>query len=511
MDGPGIMSSDILGIELGRRVIRGVRLDQYRAELTAVAECELFREGLSAEGIIDVSVVGPVLEDLLTRLKVTDRSRVRIGFSVGPRNSGVGSGPAMAGWLEQQAKNLRENMQCAGGLGVAFVPSRAVDAAIKLSRDGGIDLARLDLAPVAAARAIGTQVDDRICLGSGHGWQARMRDLEVLEAKENLHVGFDDPMTLVDAKGNPRSIERYGWVEMSPGLEQAGGMNMAQMAVAVGVAIGIAYSSPADLLQSKLVPGEPDESAVDPALAHLVGLEVSPEATLRLQPPAKPQLPQHKSARREARQTPEASHAAVRRATTQEIVDAVLVTESELGSDETGPEVATGTGTAAGAEAQPQLPANSLEVETSATVSQDAALLVGNGAAQEPQLVVELEELEGGSAFAFEPELEPELQQQLALQAELQRQSEPGFEVEFEQQLAAEADLDDEATYEDDLDRPAERSQAAGDSSDMIDMFSPDTEVDHMMGRRERRLTVDILIALLVVAAVAAAVYFFVL
>ena len=42
MDGPGIMSSDILGIELGRRVIRGVRLDQYRAELTAVAECELF-------------------------------------------------------------------------------------------------------------------------------------------------------------------------------------------------------------------------------------------------------------------------------------------------------------------------------------------------------------------------------------------------------------------------------------------------------------------------------------
>ena len=483
MDGPGIMSSDILGIELGRRVIRGVRLDQYRAELTAVAECELFREGLSAEGIIDVSVVGPVLEDLLTRLKVTDRSRVRIGFSVGPRNSGVGSGPAMAGWLEQQAKNLRENMQCAGGLGVAFVPSRAVDAAIKLSRDGGIDLARLDLAPVAAARAIGTQVDDRICLGSGHGWQARMRDLEVLEAKENLHVGFDDPMTLVDTRGNPRSIERYGWVEMSPGLEQAGGMNMAQMAVAVGVAIGIAYSSPADLLQSKLIPGGPDESAVDPALAHLVGLEVSPEATLRLQPPAKPQLPQHTSARRAARQTPEASHAAVRGTTTEDIVDAVLVNETELESP---------------------------EQQTAAGGEQSSAFALAAGT-MEPQLVVELDQLDGASEPAFEPELEPELRQQLELQAELQRQSEPGFEVEFEQQLEAEASLGHEVDYEDDASQDLQETQADHGDSELIDMFSPETEVRHMMGRRERRLTVDIVIALLVVAAVAAAIYFFVL
>jgi hypothetical protein len=487
MDGPGIMSSDILGIELGRRVIRGVRLDQYRAELTAVAECELFREGLSAEGIIDVSVVGPVLEDLLTRLKVTDRSRVRIGFSVGPRNSGVGSGPAMAGWLEQQAKNLRENMQCAGGLGVAFVPSRAVDAAIKLSRDGGIDLARLDLAPVAAARAIGTQVDDRICLGSGHGWQARMRDLEVLEAKENLHVGFDDPMTLVDTKGYPRSIERYGWVEMSPGLEQAGGMNMAQMAVAVGVAIGIAYSSPADLLQSKLVPGEPDESTVDPALAHLVGLEVSPEATLRLQPPAKPQLPQHTSARRTARETPEASHAAVRASTTQDIVDAVLVTEAELGSTD------------------------------QETAVDDGAVALEAGTI-EPQLVVELDQLDAGPEPTFAPDLEPELRQQLELQAELQRQSEPGFEVEYEQQLEADAaqehnvDFDRHDAYEDDRGgQDVQQSRADGGDSELIDMFSPDTEVDHMMGRRERRLTVDIAIALMVVAAVAAAIYFFVL
>lgn len=396
MDGPGTTSSDILGIELGQRIIRGVRLDQHRAELTAVAECGLLQNGLSADGIVDVSVVGPSLEDLLARLKVTDRSQVRIGFSIGPRNAGVGSGPAMAGWLEQQAKNLRENMNSSGGLGVAFVPSRAVDAVIKLSRDGGIDLARLDLAPVAAARSIGIQTDDRICLGSGHGWQARMRDLEVLEAKENLSVGPDDPMTLVDAKGTPRSIERYGWVEMSAGLIESGGINIAQMAVAVGVAIGIAYDSPADLLRGKLVPGEPDESAVDPALAYLAGYDVSPdsaaESTLRLQP-MRPRSPSEPKVKREPVESPESSAAAIRR------VPASALPTAEAVDDERHADV-------------------------------------------------------------------------------------------------VEADID------------ADEKSGGSERLNSIDMFSPDTDVDDMMGKRNRHIAVDVLLVLLVLAVVAAVVYY---
>lgn len=451
MDNAGNVSSDILGIELGRRVIRGVRLDHYRAELTAVAECELLREGLSPEGIIDVAVFAPVLEDLLARLKVTDRSRVRIGLSVGPRNSGVGSGPAVEGWLLQQAKNLKENLQRSGGLGVAFVPSRAVDAAIKLSRDAGIDLARLDLAPVAAARAIGVQVDDRICLGSGHGWQARMRDLEVLEAKENLLVGFDDPMTLVDRNGEPRAIESYGWVQMSPGLEQAGGMNMSQMAVAVGVAIGIAYGSPADLLQSTLVPGEPDESEVDPALAHLAGYEVTPEsaseATLRLMPPARPQLPTVRpAARRPEVQTPESLAVTVQRAPGS-------VTEEVLPLADTPPAGPT------------ELPRVAAEVEAKAV-----------------------------------PKAGPSSEQdaELALQAELQRQSQPGLEAEYARQFGlAQGGVGAQAVAE--LDRTEVAEAEVGE----IEMFSPEGEADEMLGARERRLAVDAAVAVSIVLALA--------
>ncbi|MEM7326191.1 MAG: hypothetical protein AAF531_24105 [Actinomycetota bacterium] len=513
------MSSDILGIELGRRVVRGVRLDQYRAELTAVAECELFREGLSAEGIVDVAVFGPVLEDLLARLKVTDRSRVRIGFAVGPRNSGVGSGPAMAGWLEQQAKNLQENMQCSGGLGVAFVPTRAVDAAVKLSRDGGIDLARLDLAPVAAARAIGAQVDDRICLGSGHGWQARMRDLEVLEAKENLHVGFDDPMTLVNPKGEPRSIERYGWVEMSQGLEQAGGLNMAQMAVAVGVAIGVAYNSPADLLQSRLVPGESDETGVDPALAHLAGYELSPEsateATIRLQAPAKPELPKHSAARRAALKAPGESSASVRRPTAPNADEDLLVIEpaADSGSAQELPRVEADI---IATDEDLVLELEQLQEEAAAVAAESANAGAAADAADVAGPADEsaaAEDLVRGD----EPGLEPELAYQMALQAELQRQSKPGFEAEYQRQM--EADTSPVAVDTSDRSEPdAESAEMASVESDqdddhqsiLIDMFSPETDARHILGR-ERRLVIDVAIVLLAVLAIGVALYVFAL
>ncbi len=257
MAGPGTTSSDILGIEVGHRLLRGVRLDQDTTELTTAAETALGVGALSADGIIDPVVVGPALDELLDRLGVGDRSQVRVGLTIGPRNAGVGSGPAMDGWLEAQAANLRETMVCSGGLGIAFLPSRAVDAAMKLAGGIGIDVVRVDLAPVAAARAIGDQVDDLICIGSGRGWQARMREFEVLEAMENPEVDRDAPLTIVAADGRSRSISRYGWVEIAAELDRSRRLDIGQLAPAVGAAIGVAYESPANLLAGKSVEYRP--------------------------------------------------------------------------------------------------------------------------------------------------------------------------------------------------------------------------------------------------------------
>ncbi len=255
--------------------------------VTAVAECRFGGDAVGADGVIDPLTFGPWLDDLLLKLGVNDRSEVRVGFTIGPRNSGVGSGPAMAGWLEAQALNLREPIICSGGHGIAFVPTRAVDAAVKLASGAGIDLVRIDFAPVAAARSIGDQVDDLICVGSGQGWQARMRDFEVLEAMENTEVGGDDPLMIFSAAGPPRSISHYGWVEPAPGLLQSQRLDVGQLAPAVGVAIGVAYESPANLLSGSPVDcGQPDPRT-DPDLQHLADYEVlgsGGEATLRLQP-----------------------------------------------------------------------------------------------------------------------------------------------------------------------------------------------------------------------------------
>ena len=303
MGGPSGSSSDILGIEVGRCALRGVRLDQDTTQVTAAAECTFTVDAVAADGVIDPMIFGPRLEDLLDRLEVRDRSQCRVGFTIGPRNAGVGSGPAMANWLETQAVSLQEPMTHAGDLGIAFVPSRAVDAAVKLASGAGVDLVRIDFSPVAAARAIGEQVDDLICVGSGQGWQARMRDFEVLEAMENSGIGLDDPLTIFAPNGNGRSIDRYGWVEIAPELAGLDRLDIGQLAPAVGVAIGIVYESSANLLTGSAVGCTPHRSAPAP-LALLADVDLAThgaEATLRLQPR---QLGPVEPARREVRHVP---------------------------------------------------------------------------------------------------------------------------------------------------------------------------------------------------------------
>ncbi len=220
--------------------------------------------------MIEPSVVGVALDTLVVALGVSARSDVRTGLTIGPRNAGVGSGPKMAGWLGAQATRLAQPFVCAGGLGVAFVPIRSIDQAVKTAFDIGLDLHRVDLAPVATARAIGEQVDDLVCVGSGRGWQARMRDFEVLEAMENQQVGADEPVRIVGQNG-AYTIARYGWIDVSPDLLHSGQVDVAGLATAVGAAIGVLYESPANLLDGKVIGG------AAPAVRHDARRPAEPE------------------------------------------------------------------------------------------------------------------------------------------------------------------------------------------------------------------------------------------
>ena len=253
MGDPRASSQEIIGIEVARSVVRGVRVQPDRNEIVGVAEVPYGPAGLDRDGVMDPAVLGRAFETLLFRIGLTDRSQARYAVSIGPRNSGVGSGPAMGQWLEAQAVQLRQPLVCAGGLGVAFAPIRAIDHAVKTAFEIGIELTHLDLAPVAAARAIGDQVDDLICLGSGRGWQARMRDFEVLEAMENPRIGPDEPVYLVGRDGMVRPIGRYGWIDFSIDLQRAGRIDLGRFAMSSGAALGILYSSPTNLLDGRVV------------------------------------------------------------------------------------------------------------------------------------------------------------------------------------------------------------------------------------------------------------------
>ncbi len=280
MDDHRTPTPDVIGVEVGRTVVRGVRVDAEANEIVAVGEVPFAASGVDRDGIIEPSIVSTALDTLVHRLGVTDRSQARVGMTIGPRNAGVGSGPAMIGWLKAQAARLNQPFVCAGGLGVAFVPIRSVDQAVKTAFDIGLDLHRVDLAPVAAVRAIGEQVDHPVCVGSGRGWQARMRDFEVLEAMENQQVGPDDPVCVV-APGGACLINRYGWIDLSIDLLESGRVDAARLATAAGAAVGVIYESPANLLSGKVI-GSTTSPSRPSRTDHPPAAEFRPEPTLQL-------------------------------------------------------------------------------------------------------------------------------------------------------------------------------------------------------------------------------------
>jgi hypothetical protein len=70
---------------------------------------------------------------------------------------------------------------------------------------------------------------------------------------ENVEVGVEQPLTIIDAEGHSRSIDRYGWVDIAPDLYQSHHLDYGNLAPAVGAALGVAYESPANLLDGKVV------------------------------------------------------------------------------------------------------------------------------------------------------------------------------------------------------------------------------------------------------------------
>ncbi len=208
-----------------------------------------------SSGGLDSRALGPAVDDVLYKLGVDDRSQLVAAVSIGPEYSGVGSGPALPAWLDHQARQLGENLVCAGDLGVAFCPQRPIDTVIAICEQADITVARIDLAPVAAARLLAPGSADTITMGSGRGWRARLRDDEVLEALQNPEIDPDQPMAIIAPDGLQISVEQYHDVSVAFALAETYDLNLGQLAPAVGAAIGYVDSSPSNLLDGETITG----------------------------------------------------------------------------------------------------------------------------------------------------------------------------------------------------------------------------------------------------------------
>lgn len=451
-------SPEILGVEVGSSVSRGVLLDVDSHEIAGVAEVPLGRGAFDGAGVIDPGVVAPSIEALLSELPVRDRSRVRVGLSIGPRNAGVGSGPTMLDWLEVQAAHLGQPLVRAGGLGVVFVPIRAVDHAVKTGFEIGLDLARVDLAPVAAVRAIGEQVDDLIFVGSGRGWQARMRDFEVLEAMETAQVSPDAPICVVRGDGAVRGITRYGWVDLSLALIRAGRVEVGRYAAAAGVALGVLYESPGNLLEGEVVSGRPPAPVAPPVEP------VVPMAPVLERPPAESRPVQQEETLQLA------------------VVDASL----------RAPVPAAATASPAGSGGPGALVADR---------APEPAVEAGR-VTHSPQVVVESErspgaEVEVGVGVgAAGPDGADSVAGRL-----LQSSGPPAGRKRAGRQgsgLAIGSKIDDDHSWD----------EPRVDEDDPINLFSPDTDEAHILGRNGRFGLVHLLVLAIVVGAAFAAYWF---
>lgn len=258
MTGSEGASPDILGIEMTPTVVRAVRFDRDARSVIGAAECPVLAAG--EDVTLDPSSIGPALDEVLYQLEIDDREAHLAGVSIGPARAGVGSGPALPAWLEHRARQLGENMVCAGKLGISFCPQRALDTAIMICEQANITVSRIDFAPVAAARTLqpGT---DTLTIGSGRGWRARLRDDEVLEALENPEIAVDDPLRVIGPDGDGVSIGEFYGVSVDPGVEIGTDDDVGHLAAAVGAAVGVVDGSSGNLLDGDTVRGRSVPSA----------------------------------------------------------------------------------------------------------------------------------------------------------------------------------------------------------------------------------------------------------
>ena len=244
------LDGDLLGIEIGRTKVRIVVLDWRANKVRDAIERPIEKAGGPRDPIEQEFSTRSAIEAGLDRLDVIDVRSMAAGATIGFPNCGVGSGPALHAWLESLSEDLEEPVLYTGNGGVSYAPASCVEFVRRVFEPTDIDLGRVELAPVAAARVLQSVRSGAISLGSGVAWSARLLNNQVLEAFETVDGGFDDELhVMINSIGQPiTSLDGY---EVDPSFGPNRGLTAAALAPSIGVAVALLDPEGPNLLEAR--------------------------------------------------------------------------------------------------------------------------------------------------------------------------------------------------------------------------------------------------------------------
>lgn len=228
----------LLGVEIGRTRVRLVLLDDGASQLIDAVERPIAKAGGPRDPIEQEFATRSAIEAGLDRLGIRELTDLPVGATIGFPNCGVGSGPALQDWLDSLSHDLDEPVLYTGRSGISYAPASCVDFVQRVFEPTGLQLNRVELAPVAAARVISSVRSGAIALGSGVAWSARLLNNQVLEAFETVDGGFDDELQVV-VNGVGQLVDHLDGFEIDESFALNRGLTPAALAPAVGVAVSL--------------------------------------------------------------------------------------------------------------------------------------------------------------------------------------------------------------------------------------------------------------------------------
>ena len=244
-------SQAIVGIEIGDLVVRAVQTDREASRVENYVEVAI--------NSTNIGLTKPrepyqhAIDTALYQLDLGEPETYRLGVAFSDVNAGVGNGPAMQEWLNQQVKKLDVSFVYAGEPEVSFSPDGVVNDVLALFRPSGVAVSRMELSPVAAARSLPANTTGTVLIGSGIGWQVDLREGRVFSAYASDKIGRNQALRLLADGTEQPPLTNLRDIDVPDSLLAKHRIPIALLCPTVGVAKGVAEREAANLLYGSKV------------------------------------------------------------------------------------------------------------------------------------------------------------------------------------------------------------------------------------------------------------------